>query len=423
MTPHFNLLGIGIGPFNLSLAALLTKAPRLSSLFFEQKSGFEWHSELMLPDSVMQTSYLKDLVTPADPTSPFSFLNYLVEEGLFYSFLHSDRRVVTRREFELYCQWVSRRLGDRLRFDEGVSAVDFREGRFHLATAKGAYTSDHLCVATGHAPSLPACVEGLLGPDLFHAKSPYLRDLTLAGKRLVVVGGGQTGLEIFRNALGDRWGRAESVRLITARRSLEPLDESAFTNEYFTPGYVDDFWAFPESRKAELLEHQKLTSDGNTPAYLTDLYRDLYLRRHVEGDARAMDIFAGRTLEEARREGGGWRLKIVNELTGKAEELGADVVVLATGFRATIPKALEPLRARLFLDDQGRFRMGRDFTAAWEGEASNRIYAFNFSRHQHGISEPQTSLMAWRSATVVNHLAGEKIFLRRPSVPGFVKFQ
>src|SRR5262245_3252270 len=128
MTPSFQLLGIGIGPFNLSLAALLTKVPAVSNLFFEQKSGFEWHSELMLPDSVIQTCYLKDLVTPADPTSPYSFLNYLVENGLFYAFLHSDRRVITRREFELYCQWVSRRLGDRLRFGEGVVGVEFREG-------------------------------------------------------------------------------------------------------------------------------------------------------------------------------------------------------------------------------------------------------------------------------------------------------
>src|SRR4051794_39461687 len=99
MEKYYNLIGIGVGPFNLSLAALLEKVDGITNLFFDQRDHFGWHPEVMFSDSYMQTSYLKDLVTPVDPTNPFSFLNYLVENGLFYAFMNTGRRIVSRREF------------------------------------------------------------------------------------------------------------------------------------------------------------------------------------------------------------------------------------------------------------------------------------------------------------------------------------
>ncbi len=87
----YDLIGIVIGPFNLSLAALLEKAPDISNIFLDKKTDFDWHPELMFKDSIMQTNYLMDLVTPVDPTSPYSFLNYLSERNLFYHFFNTER--------------------------------------------------------------------------------------------------------------------------------------------------------------------------------------------------------------------------------------------------------------------------------------------------------------------------------------------
>ncbi len=118
MDKTHHLVGIGVGPFNLSLAALLDKAPSIHSVFLERKAQFDWHPEVMFPDSNMQTSYLKDLVTPVDPTSRYSFLNYLADKHLLYPFLNTQRSIISRREFEQYCAWVSRRLGERLRLGQ-----------------------------------------------------------------------------------------------------------------------------------------------------------------------------------------------------------------------------------------------------------------------------------------------------------------
>src|SRR5690606_29821284 len=109
-----------------------------------------------------------------------------------------------------------------------------------------------------------------------HAKSPSLAKLDVTGKRVVVVGGGQTGLEVFRNAFKGRWGKAESVQLVSRRHTLEPLDESPFTNEYFSPGYVRDFYSIQAENKPAIVRHQRFASDGNTPHYLQDLYNELY---------------------------------------------------------------------------------------------------------------------------------------------------
>ena len=38
-----DLAGLGIGPFNLSIAALLTEQPQCNTSFFGAKETFNWH--------------------------------------------------------------------------------------------------------------------------------------------------------------------------------------------------------------------------------------------------------------------------------------------------------------------------------------------------------------------------------------------
>lgn len=422
MDRHHQLVGVGIGPFNLSLAALLDKIPSFKSVFFEKKPQFEWHPEFMFQDSVMQTSYLKDLVTPVDPTSQYSFLNYLVQKQLFYPFLNTRRSAISRKEFEQYCAWVAEKLGSRLRFGTEVRSVHHEGQVFRIETSDGTYTSDHLCVATGLTPRIPECALKHLGPRVFHAKSPALNQINLADKSVMIVGGGQTGIEVFRNAIQGLWGRAREIQLVTRRKGLEPLDESAFTNEYFTPSYVDRFWSLDGAKKARVVADQKLASDGNTPAYLTDLYNDLYRLKHVEKDPRTIRILACRKLHRMEKDGESHRLTVANDFLGSDETFRADVVILCTGFESVVPPMLEPLFPRIPLDEEKRFRFRKSYSIEWDGPAENRIYALNFSRHQHGIIDPQMSLMAWRSAVVVNDVTGAPHYPTDQISPNFVEF-
>ena len=110
MTPAHDVVGVGIGPFNLGLAALLDGVAELDAIFFDAKSQFAWHPGLMLDEAEVQVPFLADLVTLADPTSPHSFLSYLHARERLYRFYFHERLHVLRREFEAYYRWVSERL-------------------------------------------------------------------------------------------------------------------------------------------------------------------------------------------------------------------------------------------------------------------------------------------------------------------------
>lgn len=75
------MLAIGLGPFNLSLAALAHPLPDVEVEVVESRDAFVWHPGMMLPGAQIQVPFLADLVTFADPTSPYSFLAYLKAMG------------------------------------------------------------------------------------------------------------------------------------------------------------------------------------------------------------------------------------------------------------------------------------------------------------------------------------------------------
>lgn len=420
MSHAHDLIGIGIGPFNLSLAALSAGIPNVISKFFELKERFEWHSELVFDDACMQTTYLKDLVTPVDPTSPYSFLNYLVQKRCFYAFLNTNRKTITRQEFEDYCRWVSQKLSNT-HFSAGVREVSHTGQDFVVKLDQGEYRTKAICVGTGLKPFVPDTAKALLGPRCFHAKSKECREADWTGKRVVIVGGGQTGAEIFLNGLRGLWGQALSITWLSRRLGLEALDESAFANDYFTPHYVNRFHSISQAEKDRVVAQQKLTSDGITPTYLEEIYRELYLRSHVQRGGASFELLPARDMLSLSKMGDEYKITARNYVRGEVEDYFGDVVVLATGFRNDLPQCIEPLLPRLSLDERNRPVMQKNFQMAWDGPSHSRVYAVNFSRHSHGIAEPQTSLMAWRAATILNDLLGQEYFDAKDSGPAFLQ--
>lgn len=420
----YDLVGLGIGPFNLSLAALADELRDLKTCFVDQKEEYRWHPELLFQDATMQTSYLKDLVTSVRPTSPYSFLNYLVQHGLFYAFMNTNRTAVTRLEFERYCQWVSRELGESCQFSTSIQEVHYntKESCFEVHTSQGMKLARHLSLATGPSPKVPQCAQPFLGAEVFHPKTLSLNRRDLSGKNIVIVGGGQTGVEIFRNLINGHFGHVRSLKLMTSRNNLEPLENSPFINEYFTPEYVHQFYGLNPKVKSELLKEQKMASDGNTPEYLDLLYNDLYQLKYVRGDDRPITIHPAHRLVEMEKSNNTYKLTFYNEFYQQEHHEEADIVILATGFETKIPAFFEPLLPHLTLDSNGSFQLNPDFSLQWEYQQTNRLFALNFSRHCHGIAEPQLSLMAWRAATILNSLTQNEAFPVQQGRPIFIRY-
>lgn len=134
----FNIIGVGAGPANLSLAALATKTSDLKSVFLEKRDKFIWHSGMLLPDAKLQVPFLNDLVTLADPTSPYSFLNFLAVNKRIYQFIAANFVPMIRAEFNQYFQWVFNNLNN-IKKGEEVLNVSFNGKMLLVTTTKSEY--------------------------------------------------------------------------------------------------------------------------------------------------------------------------------------------------------------------------------------------------------------------------------------------
>ncbi|GAJ93687.1 lysine N(6)-hydroxylase/L-ornithine N(5)-oxygenase family protein [Agrobacterium sp. SHOUNA12C] len=401
-----DLAGAGIGPFNLSLAAQLDSIPALSVRFFEKRPSFAWHPGMMLPGAEMQTSILKDLVTATNPTSPWSFLSYLVAHKRFYQFINAEYEAVPRKEFADYLGWVARGLTS-LRFGTSMRDVQMADGLFSVATDNTQIHARNLSVGVGKIPARPAWAERLPKSLAFHSSEAALRLGDLKAPRVAVIGGGQSGAEIV-DALMDMKTVA-SIHWLSRRPNFEPLDATPFTNELFTPGYMERFHGLPEDLRLTHTRRQVLASDGVSPSTLKKLYRRLYERK-LDGLDHGIALRPYRDVISALSNGPEIELTMRNGFDDSIETIEVDMVVLATGYRFVLPDFLQSLQSRIAVNSIGEPVLESDFSVAWDGPPENKIFVLNGGRNSHGIAEPQLSLAAWRSAVIANALLDKAHF-------------
>ena len=400
-----DVVGIGVGPANLSLAALLHPVAEIGALFLEARDDFAWHPGLLMSESTLQSSYLKDLVSLVDPCNPFSFFNFLVKNRRVYRFLVANLPSVSRREYAAYYRWAARALPS-VRFSSPVRKVRFEGGAFSIEAGGETVRSRHIVVGSGAQPCVPPRLAGVLGPAAFHATRFLEHEPGLTGKTVAVVGGGQTGAEIVHRLL--RTNAAARVLWISRRANFIPLDESPFANEYFTPQYADHFYSLSAGARSALLDQQRFASDGISETLLEQIYQRLYELDFIESGAPRYELLPGRELVDARHDGGGLRLQLrADHVT---EERQVDSLIFCTGYEAGIPDYLAAFAPLVEHDAAGAPVVRRDFSLAWAEEATNRIYVHGMARSVRGVAEPNLGLMSWRSAHIVNGLCGRAVY-------------
>ncbi|MBY5360101.1 lysine N(6)-hydroxylase/L-ornithine N(5)-oxygenase family protein [Rhizobium leguminosarum] len=407
-----DIAGIGIGPSNLSLACLFESVPEIRSRFFERRPSFDWHPGMMMPGVELQSSFLKDLVTPVLPTSRWSFVSYLVAHKRLYAFLNANYEAVPRQEFARYLAWVANGV-DGLRFGTEIRDVEHRNDRFFLRFDNGQEEARNLVIGTGFAPFVPDWAKPFLGADCFHNSEAKPRLSDLGAGRIVVVGGGQSGGEVVEALLADP-GSMTELTWISRRHNFEPINDTPFSNQVFSPEYVQAYLKLGGEQKQAALKNSILTSDGLSISTIHAIYRRLYALRYLEPSTLNASLAPNRDVIQMERNGNAYRLIVRNQFDGGVEVLHADAVVLATGYRFRLPDALGSLGDRITLDRNGYPLLNDDYTMQWTGPRASRLFAQNAGRYSHGIADSQLSLMAWRSATIVNSLLGRQHFDAEP---------
>jgi lysine N6-hydroxylase len=403
---HYRCVGIGVGPANLSLASLLHGHPELSNLFLDRKAEFGWHDGQQVPGASLQVSLFKDLVVLSDPTSPFSFLSYLHDQGKIYHFVNAQFDAVPRQEFRNYLAWASQR-NENVVFGENVLGVEFDES-FLVHTDKRVVTAENIVVGVGSQPWIPEPARNKLGPTQFHVSEFLNRATGLGGKRVAVIGGGQSGAEAFLDLIS-RSG-AELPRRVTwvsRRGNYFPIDDSPFTNEYYTPSYSEYFYGLESATRKALNEQNVLTSDGISESTLRDIYQRCYVHRFINGSQDLLALLPNRTVAEVTEDRvGAWDLTVIgNDHPEAVEHVEVDVIVWATGFRCAPTDFLDPIAHRLAREGE-EYRIDQDFAIAWDGPPDRRVFLQNAAREQRGLADPNLSLIAWRSQRILDRLLG-----------------
>lgn len=405
-TSHFRLVGIGAGPANLGLAALLHGDPEQPNIFFDRKPAFTWHDDQLVTGATLQVSIFKDLVSLSDPTNRFSFLSYLHQHGRMYHFLNAQFDSVPRSEFRNYLAWAAE-TNENVIFSESVERVDF-DGVFHVTTDRRQVTADNIAVGVGTVPYVPEAAVPYLGASQFHVSRFLSHARELRGKRVAVVGGGQSGAEAFLNLISrPQAERPAHISWVSRRRNYFPIDDSTFTNDFYMPEYSDYFYRLSEAKRAELNSAHLLSSDGISESTLRSIYQELYRIQFVERDEHRFGLMPNRTVVAVERAGrGGFELTLRhNDESGQNQCLPVDVVVWATGFRPTAKTFLDPLMDRIETTG-GEVRVDEDFAVSWDGPPDRNIFMQNAVLGQRGLPDVNLSLNAWRAQRIANRLRG-----------------
>ena len=105
----------------------------------------------------------------------------------------------------------------------------------------------------------------------------------------------------------------------------------------------------------------------------------------------------------------GYSLMIRDKLKGLGETLNVDVLILCTGAQYRRPKFLDPIIGRLNCGPDG-YVIREDYSIEWDGPRHLNIYVQNGAKHTRGVADPNLSLMAWRSATIINSMAQREVY-------------
>ncbi|MFE9456888.1 lysine N(6)-hydroxylase/L-ornithine N(5)-oxygenase family protein [Streptomyces californicus] len=425
-TPPLDLLGVGVGPFNLSLAALADGVPGLRTAFHEQRPAFRWHPGLLIEGATLQVPFLADLVSLVEPTSPWSYLNYVKIRRRLFPFYFAERFHIHRTEFDDYLRWASTELPstrfghrvDTVAWDaeHGVFAVEFtRLGPDGETLATGRADTRNLALGVGTSPHVPEALRGLAEDPaaLVLHSADYLpqRDRLLAARHITVVGSGQSGAEVLLDLLRSRPQGAEGLTWLARTPAFAPMEYSKIGLEQFTPDYTRYFHGLPQATRDRLLPRQWQLYKGVSGDTLGDIHDELY-RRSLGGGWPDVTLTPGIEVTGAAATGEGRvELRVEHGQQGTSGRLTTDAVVLATGYRErpvdTLLAALDPYIVR---DEAGRPQVDAAQRLVLAPEITGSVFVQNAERHTHGVGAPDLGLAAWRSAVIVNALTGKEFY-------------
>lgn len=418
MTPRsrpLDVIGIGFGPANLSLAiALREGAPGLTTLFLEKSPAFTWHGGMLLPDAQMQVSFLKDLANLRNPRSHFTFVNYLFEKDRLVNFTNLKRFYPTRVEFHDYLSWCAEHFADITRYGHTVERITLDRHPVtgeplyrvtaHTAMGEKTFLARAVVHSCGLKPVLPAGIEA--GPRIFHNIGLLHRLEALnppAHARFMVAGAGQSAAEVVEYLVST--GRAAHVTAVVSRYGYMPADNSPFVNQVFDPEFEDFFHGLPPKGRQMVLRTHANTNYAAVDLEVIERLYSLWYQDKVQGRERFL-LKRLCVVDEARQTGEGVTVTTRNVATGQRETQTVDYLICATGFRPHDPLALlgTEIADITQLDDAGLPVVDRTHRVRFTKPGLPPFFTVGTAEQTIGLTDTLISNMAVRAGMMAEAL-------------------
>lgn len=431
-----DVVSIGFGPAGIALACALEdeaedcgRKPFQRVRFFEKGRDSTWHGAFLLAGTDINHHVFRDLVTPRNPRSRFSFAMYLKEKGRLHKFGLLGRPA-SRVEWSDYIAWVAAQLKDYVAYDEGVLDVlpvaekGILKG-VDVVTAKGTYRTKRLVLSHGSLPRIPEPFSAHLGGRVFHT-SRYLKNIHLGGgpiaQRWLVLGSGQSAGEAVTHLLG----AAPTTQVHSVHRGVgfKVGQLGQFPNMAFLPEHIDYFHDLEPGRRSRVFEEIRSTNYAGIDVDESQaLYSFLY-EGEVTGHRR-LNLHAWSEVTSVEKVGDAYSVVLRDSNTGVETVLYVDGIVLGTGYeQLAVPPLLTLLQPWLVRDEDGTLAVDRYYRVALQHSEGVQILANGTSEKTHGISDAQSfSMVALRAQHLTDALLATQPWQHAPRVtmPGYTR--
>lgn len=382
----YDVIGVGIGPFNLGLAALCHTIPEMNCLFIEQNEGFNWHPGLLLPNARLQVPFYADLVTLADPCNPFSYLAYLKEKKQMFRFAIQENYFIKRTEYNEYCCWVASQL-TCLKFNCRCNYIEYDEQKkyYRIETNTKILHGRHVVIGVGTVPVIPSFVREMTHSGLLHS-SRYLmeKDNLLQQDSITIIGSGQSAAEIFYDLMQQHKG---DLYWFTRSQRFFPMDYSRLALEMTSPDYIDHFYSLPELSKGLALKKQDSLYKGINQSLIGDIYDRL-----CELESSNIHLHPNCELKEITPAEDQLQLRILHTELKQYFKHSADAVILATGYKQEWPGFL-PITPKY---------INRNYSI----DDNNSLFIQNAESHTHGFNAADLGMGPYRNSVILNTILG-----------------
>lgn len=417
----FDFIGIGFGPANIALAvALEEQGFEGSYLFLERHPSPGWQRDMLLADSDIQNHPLRDLVTPVNPRSYYSFTNYLHVHDRLFDFLNLGITFPLRREYADYVVWVAQHFSQKVRFGVEVLGITLtvvdEQTVYRIETSEATLYARRVVLAPGRTPNVPQVFQHALGHGVFHLTG-YERQLErvaprlAAGGAIAVIGGSQSAVEIVLD-LAARFPRAK-VHSVHRAYSFRLKDTSPFSEEVYFPEFVDYYYNAPEEGKRLLNAELKATNYSSADG---DVIHKLYLKLYAQklDGKESICLHRSHDVTGCEDDSGRYRLRLVERLTHAPRSLQVDAVVMATGFknfgRGLAEEPIHPLmlgiRDDFVADRNGGLQINRNYSLEpKDPDATPPFFVNGLCESSHGFGDAGSfSILSLRAQEISSAL-------------------